>query len=56
VTRDLLCVPITARGNKKIGAIEVMNKRKGTLTVADLILVDHLAHLASLAIENAILA
>jgi len=56
VTRDLLCVPITARGKKKIGAIEVMNKRKGTLAVADLILVDHLAHLASLAIENALLA
>lgn len=55
VTRDLLCVPLTSRGKRRLGAIEILNKRKGTLTVADLILVDHVAHLAAIAIENALI-
>ncbi len=54
-TRCLLCVPLQNHAGEILGVIEVINKRGGTLTTADM---DHLKSLSayiSMFLENAIL-
>ena len=52
VTRSVLCVPMTARG-ETIGAIEVINKVDGTFTEDDQSLLHSIAGYAAVAIDNA---
>lgn len=51
-TRNLLAVPLRARG-RTIGVLEVINKRGGEFSQADLALLEALAGPAATAIENA---
>ncbi len=51
-TRAILCVPLQSKG-RTIGAIEVMNKRRGMFTPDDQALLQALAVSAATAIENA---
>jgi response regulator RpfG family c-di-GMP phosphodiesterase len=51
VTKSLLCVPMTFRG-ELVGVVEVLNKNKGTYTAEDVSLLQSLASLASVAITN----
>ncbi len=50
-TRSVLCVPMFFKGDL-IGVIEVLNKRKGKYSQADVKLLESLAGLASVAITN----
>jgi signal transduction histidine kinase/GAF domain-containing protein len=51
-THSILCVPLQAKG-QTIGAIEVMNKRRGPFDEKDAALLSSLAAFAATAIENA---
>lgn len=51
-TRSVLCVPMISQG-KVIGAIEVLNKRRGDFTANDLDLLQSIATSVSIALENA---
>lgn len=51
-TQSILCVPLQTKGHT-IGAIEVMNKKRGTFNKEDLSLLQSLATSAATAIENA---
>ena len=51
VTRSLLCVPMTYRG-ELVGVVEVLNKKTGTYSPEDVSLLQSLASLASVAITN----
>ncbi len=52
ITKSIICVPLQTRGYT-IGAIEVMNKKRGTFNQDDLSLLQALASPAATAIENA---
>jgi K+-sensing histidine kinase KdpD len=52
VTHSLLCVPLLA-GDKVLGAIEVVNKKSGPYTEADIPICNAFATLATSALENA---
>ncbi|RME47607.1 MAG: GAF domain-containing protein [Caldilineae bacterium] len=52
VTRSVLCVPLCIH-QEVIGVVEVINKRHGSFTGADLRLLESLATLAAVAIDNA---
>jgi putative nucleotidyltransferase with HDIG domain len=52
VTRDMVCVPVKARG-KTIGAIQAINKRKGQFDQRDMELLVALADQVAVALENA---
>jgi PAS domain S-box-containing protein len=51
-TRSILCVPLSAAG-RIIGAVEVMNKKRGTFDQGDVRWLSSLAALAAAAIETA---
>jgi signal transduction histidine kinase len=51
-TQNLLAAPLSVRG-RTIGVLEVMNKRNGKFSLADLALLEALAGPAATAIENA---
>ncbi len=51
-TRSILCVPLNSR-EKTIGVIEVFNKKTGSFTEQDQILLSSIATYAAIAIENA---
>jgi diguanylate cyclase (GGDEF)-like protein len=53
-TRSILCAPLVSRG-RTIGVLEIINKRNGRFTRADLDLVLTLVEPAAIALENAIL-
>jgi diguanylate cyclase (GGDEF)-like protein len=53
-TRSILCAPLASRG-RTIGVLEIINKRGGPFTRADLHLVLTLVEPCAIAIENAIL-
>ena len=53
-TRSILCAPLVSRG-RTIGVLEIINKRGGPFTRADLHLVLTLVEPCAIAIENAIL-
>lgn len=53
-TRSIVCVPLFSK-DKVIGAIEVMNSRRGHFTPDDLRLLESLSPQAAIAIENAFL-
>jgi diguanylate cyclase (GGDEF)-like protein len=53
-TRSILCAPLVSRG-RTIGVLEIINKRGGAFTRADLQLVLTLVEPCAIAIENAIL-
>lgn len=52
ITKSILCVPLQTKG-RTIGALEVMNKQRGTFNSDDLSLLQALAVPAATAIENA---
>ncbi|HBL15520.1 MAG TPA: hypothetical protein DD417_01800 [Elusimicrobia bacterium] len=51
ITRSLICVPMFFRG-ELVGVVEVLNKKHGTYSPADVGLLSSLANLASVAITN----
>ncbi len=51
-TRSILCVPIVARG-RVIGVVEVLNRRGGPFTDEDQRLLEAIASMGAVAIENA---
>ncbi len=51
-TRSILCVPLLTR-DKIIGVLEVFNKKTGTFTEQDQLLLSYIANYAGIAIENA---
>lgn len=51
-TRNLLCVPMKGRGNERIGAFEILNRKKGEFSPDDEIVLEELAGHAAIAIEN----
>ncbi len=51
VTKSMICVPMEYRG-EVVGVVQVLNKRTGPFTDADLGLIQSLASLASVAITN----
>jgi diguanylate cyclase (GGDEF)-like protein len=53
-TRSILCAPLVSRG-RTIGVLEIINKRDGRFTRADLELMLTLVEPAAIALENAIL-
>ena len=53
-TRSILCAPLVARG-RTIGVLEIINKRDGRFTQADLDLMLTLVEPCAIALENAIL-
>jgi diguanylate cyclase (GGDEF)-like protein len=53
-TRSILCAPLVSRG-RTIGVIEIINKRDGTFTRADLQVMLTLVEPCAIALENAIL-
>ncbi|MGH9870380.1 MAG: diguanylate cyclase [Candidatus Polarisedimenticolia bacterium] len=53
-TRSVLCTPLISRG-RIIGAVELINKRRGRFTTEDLAMVTTLVEPGAIAIENAIL-
>jgi len=53
-TRSILCAPLISRG-RIIGAVELINKRRGRFSTEDLQMVTTLVEPGAIAIENAIL-
>jgi signal transduction histidine kinase len=53
VTNNLLCTPLTCRGNQKLGAVQVLNAQAGSFTDADLAFLEKIATHIALAIDNA---
>jgi transcriptional regulator with GAF, ATPase, and Fis domain len=51
-TSNLLCVPMKGRSGERIGAFEILNKKKGEFTPDDEIVLEELAGHAAIAIEN----
>ena len=55
-TRNLVCVPLTARGVRRLGAVQVLNRINAhTFEATDLRFVEQIAAQVALAIENATL-
>ncbi|MDD2943702.1 MAG: ATP-binding protein [bacterium] len=52
-TKNMVCVPLTVAGTRKIGAIQVLNKTNGNFNSDDSEFVERLAAQVALAIENA---
>jgi nitrogen-specific signal transduction histidine kinase len=52
VTRSIVCVPLIAKG-EIIGVIELLNKKNGTFTDADVHLLESIAAPVAIAIQNA---
>ncbi len=53
VTRDLLCVPIRTAKGLVIGVAQLLNKRKGKFTAADLALLGQMAAQGAVALQSA---
>ncbi len=55
-THNMLCVPLTVRGAKKLGALQVLNKKGGAcFSAEDLFFVEQFSHQLVLALDNATL-
>ena len=53
-SRNLICVPMTVRGNVNVGAIQVLNKQNGQdFTEDDLLFLEQFAHQLALSMDNA---
>ncbi|HYP36378.1 MAG TPA: GAF domain-containing protein [Stellaceae bacterium] len=52
-TRDILCVPLRNRADQVIGATQVLNKRSGPFTTADMALLEAISRHAATALEQA---
>ena len=52
-TRSLLAMPVRGRGGRVIGVLELLNKRAGSFTSADIELVEGISAHAAIALENA---
>ncbi len=53
VTRDILCVPIKTAKGLVVGVAQLLNKRKGKFTAADLSLLDKMAAQGAVALQSA---
>lgn len=54
-TKNLICVPLSVRGSRTLGAIQVLNKEYEDFTQEDLLFVEQFSHQVALAIDNAML-
>ncbi|MCB0332009.1 MAG: GAF domain-containing protein [Bdellovibrionales bacterium] len=55
-TKNLICVPLTVRGKKKLGALQILNKKGDDhFTGEDLSFVEQFSHQLALALDNALL-
>ena len=52
-TRSILVMPVRGRSGRVIGVLELLNKRAGTFTSADIELVEGISTHAAIALENA---
>src|SRR6516162_387195 len=52
-TRDILCVPLRNHADQVIGATQVLNKRSGPFTTADMALLEAISRHAATALEQA---
>jgi len=52
-TRNILCMPITSKGGRKVGVMEILNKKEGPFTVSDQRRLIALCAQAAVSIENA---
>ena len=52
-TNNILCVPLINRKNECIGALEIINKKKGKFTSNDRDVLVHLCNYVTIALENA---
>ena len=52
-TRSLLAMPVRSRSGRVIGVLELLNKRSGSFTGADIELVEGISTHAAIALENA---
>lgn len=52
-TRNILCLPITVKGGRKVGVMEILNKRGGPFTIHDQRRLAALCAQAAVSIENA---
>lgn len=54
-TRNILCVPLRAASNDPLGVIQVINRLDGDFVAEDLDLLENVAGIVSIAVENAML-
>lgn len=54
-TKNILCVPLINRKNECIGALEIINKKRGEFTDDDREVLTHLSNYIAIALENAML-
>jgi signal transduction histidine kinase len=52
-TRNLLCAPLTVRGDRKLGAVQVLNKVSGHFCQEDVLFLEQFCSQMALAIDNA---
>src|SRR5262249_6372951 len=52
-TRDILCVPLRNRADQVIGVTQVLNKRSGSFSMADMALLEAISRHAAAALEQA---
>ena len=53
VTKNIVCAPIRAVTNEVIGVIQILNKKRGRFTKADLKIVEEITTLAAVSLQNA---
>lgn len=54
-TRNILCVPVRNQHGEIIGVLQAINKKSGSFTENDLNLLDSMASIISISVENALL-
>lgn len=52
-TKNMICSPLTVRGERKLGAVQVLNKESGDFAEEDVEFIEQFCHQMSLAIDNA---
>jgi len=52
-TLNMVCSPLTVRGERRLGAVQVLNRTEGQFSDEDLIFLDQFSHQMALAIDNA---
>ncbi len=55
-TRQIICVPLTTQGNRKLGALQILNKEDKTdFSDKDLLFVEQISYQLALSLDNALL-
>lgn len=53
ITKNMICTPLTVRGERKLGAVQVLNKVHGDFLDDDVEFMEQFCHQMALAIDNA---